>query len=82
MSVIRVDMLRALDSGIFVDIVIKGVRTRATNAHAHTSATRLSLGLPECGWRGRNGSSEVGALRTHPTSQGGTNEVQGASNLL
>ena len=49
MSVIRVDMLRALDSGIFVDIVIKGVGTRATNAHAHAAGG------------GRNGGSEVGA---------------------
>ena len=39
-----------------VSIVIKRVSTRVTNAHADTSATRPSLGLPERGWGegGRN----------------------------
>ena len=37
-----------------VNIVIKRVSTRVTNAHADTSATRPTLVLPERGWEGRN----------------------------
>ena len=39
----------------------KRVSTQATNAHADTSATRPSLGLPERGWEG--GGDAIGVER-------------------
>ena len=64
MSVIRVDRLRALDSGIFVDIVIKGGVNAGDECpcshQRHTAKFDFCLNAAG-GRRGRNGGSEVGA---------------------